>query len=408
MRFHVLGLGPVGCLISHHLRLVLPPQHAISIIFKNRRDANRTRGVVTVESGGVPMLAKGIDSEVLSSGQRLVYNSQAGVYPSQDACYSPGEEVKAGEPIDSLLVGARANSTVGAIAELLPRISSNTTIVLLQNGMGIHEKLLRDFFSDPERRPHFILSSVTHAAWFKGFLQAVHSHVGNIKFGIVPDPMGRNFEASFYSKALLSRQLNDLSLDDITTGPNDPSFTRYRSLRSTVAALSSLQALRSSWGPISQIQVAMHHRLVVTAVIHSLTAVLGCYNGDLFAHEASLRIVRRFCQEAAAVFAAQHVSETQKWIRSRRIDQGGLQRIGFGRVPSALSAHALEEDVLRVANLRKNDASSMLLDIRRGRRTDIDYLHGYLLTLGETYHIPMPTVATLLNLVKLRGALPLN
>jgi 2-dehydropantoate 2-reductase len=50
----------------------------------------------------------------------------------------------------------------------------------------------------------------------------------------------------------------------------------------------------------------------------------------------------------------------------------------------------------------------MLDDILRGRATEIKYINGYLLKLGNMYQIPMPTNEMLKNLVELRSDIPLD
>jgi 2-dehydropantoate 2-reductase len=131
----------------------------------------------------------------------------------------------------------------------------------------------------------------------------VHARVGEILFSVVADPGGRQFEASLSDESVPRPQRN-LRLDDISDPPNDPSFSRYRSLRNTVAVLCSLgDTLHTSWTPMEQIQITLRQTLVVNSVINPVTAILGCRNGDVFTTTAARRLMHRICQEAADVFA---------------------------------------------------------------------------------------------------------
>jgi 2-dehydropantoate 2-reductase len=182
---------------------------------------------------------------------------------------------------------------------------------------------------------------------------------------------------------------------------------RYRSLRNTVAALCSLdEALHTSWKPIAQVQLAMRRKLVVNAVINPLTALMGCRNGDIFTTNAARRIMRRVCDEASKVYEAQFRAETEAWLSSQGTD--GHAHMSVGHVPRELTRSFLEEECERVAKLTKGNISSMLSDVRRGKETEIEYINGHLLNLGTTYSIQMPATAMLLNLVKMRSAIPLD
>jgi 2-dehydropantoate 2-reductase len=50
----------------------------------------------------------------------------------------------------------------------------------------------------------------------------------------------------------------------------------------------------------------------------------------------------------------------------------------------------------------------MLMDIRKGRRTEIGYMNGYLTTLGRRYNVPMPTTSMLTKMVDLRTRIPIR
>jgi 2-dehydropantoate 2-reductase len=404
MRFHVLGLGPIGSLLSHHLRRAIPPSHSITLIHKTTRQAQEALangGVIHVENNGLVTTATGFKSEIFEP-------SYANHLPQggRDGASNDRAEEEA-ETIESLFITTKAHQTLSAVHRLLPRLSRNTTIVLLQNGMGVYEELVHEVFRNPEQRPHFILASNTHGAFLKGFYKVVHAGVGGIDFGIVPDPGGRNFEAGFLDENVPKSERKP-HLEDVTKHSEDPVFVRYRSLRNTVAAMLLMESLDTTWKPMAQIQLTMRRKLVVNAVINPLTAVMGCRNGEIFSTNASYRIMQRVCQEAADVYAAQIRAETQAWLSALASQGEDMEKVAVGRLPRALTRGRLEEECLRVAQVTKGNISSMLSDVRRGRKTEIEFINGYLLKLGSTYHVEMPATATLLNLVKMRSAIPLD
>ncbi|PSR76662.1 hypothetical protein PHLCEN_2v8259 [Hermanssonia centrifuga] len=391
MRIHILGLGPIGCLVAYHLRRTLPARHPITIIHKTQRMAVMARqagNIITMETSGVTITANDFDQETADPHDEMlpVRNSKS---TSTNPAFAPKSNVTT--PIESLIVCVKAHKTLTAIRDLLPRISKDSTIVLVQNGMGVYEHLIQNLFRNQEQRPHFVLASVNHGAWLKEYLHVVHAGAGDLTFGIVPDYHGRQFEAS----------LPDLNLDDITPNThNDPSANHYLSLRNTIAALSSLSVLNTSWKSMYDTHMTMRRKVVVNAVINPLTALLNCRNGDVLAHKSGQNICRNVCQEASNAFQAQ-------WKSELKDASNAGHDVGDAQFPEALSAASLVLECKRVAELTRFNYSSMLMDVRRARDTEILFLNGYLLGLGRKHNIYMPANNLLMNMMDLRSRIPL-
>ena len=407
MRSHILGIGPIGLLLAHHLRTALPRTHSVSLIYKSIsqvQTAVSLGGAVLVENQGIVETSHGYDMEVFEPGDC----SSAGLpFVSIDdvKCYLPSLENSRTDLIEILFVTTKAHNTTDAISRLLHRLTPRSTIVLLQNGMGIYEDLAQKLFRNPESRPHFVLASNTHGAWLKSPLHVVHAGIGQIEFGIVPDTRGRDYEASL-SKECQPQNRRELSLDDIAR-QGETSYAQYSTLRDTVAVLSALEGLGCKWKRMSDVQLAMRRKLVVNCVVNPLTAILGCRNGDLFKDEASQQMLHDVCTEAAAVFEAQLEADTQAFWGSLLLDveKGPVL---LGRMPQDLQADALTQEVRRVAQLTGGNISSTLSDIRKGRPTEISFLNGYLARLGKQYSVPTPVNSSLLNLVNMRSTIPID
>jgi 2-dehydropantoate 2-reductase len=119
--------------------------------------------------------------------------------------------------------------------------------------------------------------------------------------------------------------------------------------------------------------VQQWNKLIVNAVINPLTALCGCCNGMVLS--ATLRpIVEGIVREAVAVAITEGVD------------------VGFERSL---------DTVLGVAQRTAKNNSSMLQDIRRGRKTEIDSINGYIVSLAAKRGIDVPMNRTLLSLVKM-------
>ena len=420
MHFHVLGLGPIGSLISHHLcKTVEATKHGVVLIHKTAhqvKKANLVGNVLKVEREGVVDTSTAFSSEVFQTVKQLRYEKREAKRFARDTLKSQNADVggldaKAEDslpphinhtllPIESLIVTVKSYSVVEAVKALVPRLRPNSTIVLLHNGMGVYERLAREVFRNPEQRPHFIVTVNNHGAWNKDYFHTVHAGVGDITFGIVADPRGRNFETPVADTDVPGpEQLQ--SLDNIMS-PKEGDDSPYRSLRNTVAALSSLSGLNAVWRPISHVETAMKRKLVVNSVVNPLTAILGCRNGELLETTEARKIIGRICFEAAQAFAMQAQG------KGSDKEKGVNVRMGLSRVSSGLSARALEEECVRVIKVTAGNVSSMLTDVRLGRYTEIEFMNGYLVGLGRPFGLSMLTSTILMNLIKLRSAIPVD
>ncbi|KAJ2930504.1 hypothetical protein H1R20_g6582, partial [Candolleomyces eurysporus] len=357
-----------------------PATHEIVLIHKTAEKALRFaqhRGKLSVDCKGVVTSSSNFLSEV---------------FEGPDLPNYPGNTVDPDpKPIHSLFVTAKAQHTLPAIERLGPRISPTSTIVLLQNGMGMYEELVKHVFPNPSTRPHFILGTNSHGTYLRNDL-VVHAGLGSIEFGILPDIHGRDFEAS-----LLPDGVGQLSINNITK-PGDPEYERYQHLRSTVAALLLLEDLNVSWKPMTHLQLALRRKLVVNSIINPLTALMRCRNGDLLNAPTFDSVSEAVCQEASNVFAAQIHSEASEYG-----DEADIRRL-----PSMLMAASLQHETQRIAKHTGSNKSSMLSDVEKGKGTEIDYINGYLIRLGSMYNVPTPVTSNLYNLVKMREALPLD
>ncbi|KAF9486451.1 2-dehydropantoate 2-reductase [Pholiota conissans] len=396
MRIHVLGLGPIGCVLSHSLRRVLPSQHSITLIHKTaeeRRQAMKKNSLCIEQKG----------HKTLSEG----YSHEVSVKQLESTSLLNEEEIAQHEiPIDSLFVALKAQHTVSALKDLSERLNAKSTVVLFQNGMGIYEQLISQVFRNPLQRPQFVIASNTHGAYIKNFFHVVHAGLGSIEFGIAPDPRSREYEAGLFDETIPMDERR-LRISDITS-PDDKNSENYTTLRYTVAALLLMQDLNITWRPLTELRIIMQRKLAVNAAINPLTALFGCRNGELFKTVIGREILYQICAEASAVYSAELAHDNQvelQKLRQEGIDTKDIQLPSF---PNSLTKEALVEHVLQVADFTAGNLSSMLQDVQRGRKTEIEFINGYLEQLGQAYGVPTPVNATLRDLIKLKYLIPVD
>ena len=311
------------------------------------------------------------------------------------------------DPIQTLVVTTKTPATVPAIRHLLPRLSSRSTIVLCQNGMGVLEALLEKYWpedrSDEIERAYAASSSHAggpsgpgregwwgqqggggglgvgrapppHGAWRKGAAHFVHAGMGDLKFGVVPNRAVMSFLSSYpdpaWSDPAENPILNPRSLVEPTLEQHLPYAPVTSSLYSTVSSLLQLNELHPVWLPLPTLQIAQLQKLAVNASVNSITAIAGVHNGALVGSQKAKRVIESVTRECADVFAA-HVAYEQGLWRPDHLDDApdAASSSPSPRAPPALpishplSSHSLLDYTLRVLMKTSVNISSTLSDL---------------------------------------------
>lgn len=115
-------------------------------------------------------------------------------------------------------------------------------------------------------------------------------------------------------------------------------------------------------------------KLVINAGINPFTAILDCPNGDILTADLFLEHIDDLCREIARLMPAS------------------------GQDPA--DPEALRDRIETVARATAGNTSSMRGDRLRGRTTEIDYINGYLVRLGQSLGIATPVNQMLTERVK--------
>ena len=128
------------------------------------------------------------------------------------------------------------------------------------------------------------------------------------------------------------------------------------SLEEAAALARSLPSAALDIRPTAEILPALWQKLAINCAINALTAIRGCRNGALVDDPARRAEFDRLCAEISAIVAA----------------------FGMPALARELPARAAE-----VARATAANHSSMLQDVSAGRRTEIDFINGYLCRVAE-------------------------
>ncbi|WFD34497.1 hypothetical protein MCUN1_001338 [Malassezia cuniculi] len=402
MHAHVIGVGAVGTLIASHMRRVLAaprtrglreliPESTLTLHLRERPFAKQP-----LAAPGRRLIVERDGALSVQDGFRIELMTAAGA-PRALQPDSRGElhDVAApAEPIDSIIVATKADATYSALSHLVERITPATTVVLLQNGMGVLDMLCERLFYDPDKRPHMVLASTTHGCFTKRPLHTVHAGFGSIHLAVVPNPRNNAVHDAL----------------SVTAVPDTPEL---HTLRGTLALLLSLP-LDVHWEKVREFQLRALRKLVINACVNPATALVDCKNGELYGAAPAAELFRLVCTEASQVLEA-HARDA-KASDSNSEDASRLTSLpladlltqtdseGMPLLDASLRPASLQHEVERVVRATAGNWSSMHQDIRTGRvSTEIDYINGYLCDLGRTYGIPTPANDMLTHLVKLKS-----
>ncbi len=232
--------------------------------------------------------------------------------------------------VKHLLLTVKSWQVEEAILSIRERLTAESQIFLLQNGMGTLEKvteLLAGLVAAEQIYP----GVNTHGCYLqeckpdKKYLQVIHAGVGKLTFG---------------------NNYNDSSSMNIPE----------------VFPLLKKLPLNIHW--LSEIEPLMWMKLAINAAINPVTAINHCKNGALSESKSLKKQVTLLCLETAELFQKLNLN----------IDQD-----------------TLITEVFDVIHLTAENQSSMLQDINSGKNTEIEAITGYLLEKSKGIGIKLDT-----------------
>lgn len=120
------------------------------------------------------------------------------------------------------------------------------------------------------------------------------------------------------------------------------------------------------------------NKLAINSVINGLGAVTGLALGPLFLKYRARRVAIGLIKEAAAVMRALNIEEG--------VVPGAISVYRFAKLPGILQHTMLIVLGLKYAKIR----TSMLQDVERGVKTEVNEIHGAIVAAAEKNRIPVP------------------
>jgi 2-dehydropantoate 2-reductase len=244
-----------------------------------------------------------------------------------------------GGPYATILLTVKAYDTAAVAARVAPALTADGFLVSMQNGLGNLEAVAEAVGAERVLGARVIFGAEVTAP-------------GAARVTVIADP--------------------------VLVGSPDPSDARRSAAARRLAA--ALAAAGVPAEATDRLVSALWAKVLYSAALNPLGALLGATYGELAADPDARAIMDAAIDEAFAVAGAEGVA--LPWP-----DAAAYRSEFYGRLVPSTAEHR----------------SSMLQDVERGRRTEIDAINGHVARRGEAHGIPVPANAMLTRLVRARA-----
>lgn len=283
--------------------------------------------------------------------------TRSSAYAEKNTALVEEQDTPSTSRINQLLVTGRGFEAVKAIASVKDRVDENTTICLMNDGMGVLEEVREKIFDGTYSGPTFMLGHMSHALVF------------NRNRGSVKELKAGRTVLTMADSAL--RSLKGLRAS--------PDRTLLRSLQ-LAPSLKASTSLYDQWLKFKL------PSMMFTAAVEPVCVLLDLpYNG-LLHNRSAQSMMNKLLDEMATV--VENLPEVQGSTELLHFLQGeGLKRFCYRRITGKAMA-----------------PSELVKRIEKGLQTDMNYQNGYFLKRAKTLGLEMPTNKLMVQMVKARRA----
>ncbi|KAF2794799.1 2-dehydropantoate 2-reductase-like protein [Melanomma pulvis-pyrius CBS 109.77] len=286
----------------------------------------------------------------------IVRNGQ----PDRQGGFLWGDVWKERGQIQNLILATKTYSTVQALRPLKDRLGSESTVLFLQNGIGTIDEVTSQVFPQTSSRPNYLAGIINHGIYTTSQFSSVHAGIANAVIG----PLLSQFQSM-----------------PSTTSPESPTtFLAQKIVNCPI--------LSTSFVSKQEFLHAQLQKLVINAVINPLTVIFDCFNGELFHSARICTLIDRIIAEVSVIIIAILSTTSQE-----------QQTVGSPLL-ARFDPESLRTTVHAVGAKTAKNISSMRQDVLAGRRTEIDYINGWVIKTGAETGIECPVNARTVKLVK--------
>lgn len=411
-RIYIIGTGSIGKLVAHAIR-GLPEAPPVTLIFHHESLLKawvQSKKAITVYHGKSVITRGGFDVELAQAAARartrtdkaskatsIDVHEREDFARMQEKVRQPanyqnmldrGISIARGKheqesladsqanstcPIQNLIIATKVTETIAALGAIRHRLSARSSLCFLQNGLGIIDQVNRTVFKDVLSRPYYIQGIVSHGAYATPKMREhdpfaiVHARRGTIFLGLAPTQPWMSL-AAWPRTAVVLKHIR-MTYDSDSKSSDEQRRSAKSDMISFLEKCSSLSV--ACVPPVEFLQLQME-KLSMNAIINPLTALLNCSCSNLLQSPAMRPIVRIMVDE---------VSSVMRRLPELRCLPNSQHRF---------ASYYLEQQTVLVSKTSGDHSSSMLADFRAGRRTEIEYITGYILQRARELNLECP------------------
>lgn|GEM_PF-598277 len=281
------------------------------------------------------------------------------------------------EPIDIILFCVKSYQLNQAIAETKHLITKSTVVILSHNGLGtLHSQSNQDLHSN------IVLDLLTTQACLKLADNALDEAVDDL----IDNVEGAIFDSSALINTSINTSINEAKANEPATNETITKSTikhtglgvsylgiknRQGNLYHTASQINTIhlkhitQLLNMALPEVIWCEDMLEKqwlKLAINCVINPITTLHNINNGEILA-ERFTKTIAQLIEEIVAIALLNKV---------------------------VLNKTSLKNTVRLVAEKTANNSSSMRCDVLQGRKTEIEYINGYIHTLGQQFNIATP------------------
>ncbi|KAK0668127.1 hypothetical protein QBC41DRAFT_365696 [Cercophora samala] len=352
---HVMGLDPVGRYITHILASCdhIPPVRYVM----------HTPGVHNFfkEAGRNLTLYRG--DEMITTNRIVAVNfNEGGDYTSPKRYALPGL-------ISNLIITTPASDVVRILEPIKHRLDHRSTIVLINDGLGVVEDLIKTYYPTAITRPTFILGQ------FTGKL----GHTGE-QFSVKEVELGR-LRMSIYPQ-----QIQQSGIRIVRHPPVEHTLKPTRLLRT----LTMIPGLRAAGFPMDDFFKKALPTIVFRSIVDPLTVVLDSTYDKLpnnaYARLVMDQLLSELCEVVSRLPEVRGSPEFSRWAITQR----------------------LRKEIYHKLVRQQTSSSRMRSNVARGWDTDIDYQTGYFVERGRQLGLRVESLNSLIAEVKAKQKIQLD
>lgn len=244
--------------------------------------------------------------------------------------------------IDELIVTGRGYEAVEAIKSVEHRVDEKTSILLMNDGMGVLEDVREEVFKDTEKEPTFILGHMNHSLHYNRKFDSVQQ----LKSG----------------KTLLTEVPS-------LRGDGTLSLQQRPPMLETMQQLGRLRVTSTTYDDWLRFKLPS---MIFTAVVEPVCVLLDLSYKGLLENKAARGMIKQLLGEI--VLLAENLPEVQESAQILAYLRGSsIEKLCYKKIMAKASA-----------------PSDLLLRVNKGLGTDINYQNGYFLRRAKKLNLDMP------------------